>query len=141
MNVVTILGRLTKDPELRYTQAGKATCRFTLAVDRGLSREKKEQAQANGQPTADFIPCQAWGKTAELIVNYLKKGRQAAVEGSIRTGSYENQEGKRIYTTDVNVYKLHFINDGQGNQASQGQSQENTGQDSFYPIDDEDIPF
>lgn len=139
MNNVTLLGRLTKDPDLRYTQGGTATCRFILAIDRGLSREKKEQAQASGQPTADFIPCQAWGKTAELIANYLGKGRQVGLEGSIRTGSYTNKDGQKVYTTDVNVYKIHFISDGMKN--GQGNQAENSNEGSFYPVDNDDVPF
>lgn len=139
MNNVTLLGRLTKDPDLRYTQSGTATCRFTLAVDRGLSRDKKEEAQANGQATADFIPCQAWGKTAELIANYVGKGRQVGLEGSIRTGSYTNKDGQRVYTTDVNVYKIHFISDGAKN--GEGNQADNSNEGSFYPVDNDDVPF
>ena len=121
MNNVSLLGRLTKDPELRYTQGGKASCRFTLAVDRGLSREKRQELEANNQPTADFIFVTAWGKTAELVANYLSKGRQVAIEGSIRTGSYENQEGQRVYTTEVWANRVHFISDGSGNRAGGSQ--------------------
>lgn len=139
MNNVTLLGRLTKDPELRYTQNGTATCRFTLVIDRGLSRDKKAEAQASGQPTVDFIPCQAWGKTAELIANYLGKGRQVGLEGSIRTGSYTNKDGQKVYTTDVNVYKIHFISDGMKN--GQGNQAENPNEGSFYPVDNDDVPF
>ena len=139
MNNVTLLGRLTKDPDLRYTQGGTATCRFTLAIDRGLSREKRQELEANNQPTADFIPCQAWGKTAELIANYLGKGRQVGLEGSIRTGSYTNKDGQKVYTTDVNVYKIHFIADGMKN--GQGNQAENSTEGSFYPVDNDDVPF
>ena len=121
MNNVSLLGRLTKDPELRYTQGGKASCRFTLAVDRGLSREKRQELEANNQPTADFIFVTAWGKTAELVANYLSKGRQVAIEGSIRTGSYENQEGQRVYTTEVWANRVHFISDGSGNRGGGSQ--------------------
>lgn len=111
MNNVSLLGRLTRDPDLRYTQSGDAVCRFTLAVDRGLSREKRQELEANNQQTADFISITAWGKTAELVANYLSKGRQVAVEGSIRTGSYE-KDGQRVYTTDVRANRIHFISDG-----------------------------
>lgn len=121
MNNVSLLGRLTKDPELRYTQGGKASCRFTLAVDRGLSREKRQELEANNQQTADFIFITAWGKTAELVANYLSKGRQVAVEGSIRTGSYENQEGQRVYTTEVWANRVHFISDGNANRSGGSQ--------------------
>ncbi|WP_072469887.1 single-stranded DNA-binding protein [Urinicoccus massiliensis] len=121
MNNVSLLGRLTKDPELRYTQGGQASCRFTLAVDRGLSREKRQELEANNQPTADFISITTWGKTAELVANYLSKGRQLAVEGSIRTGSYENKEGQRVYTTEVWANRIHFISDGSGNRSGGSQ--------------------
>lgn len=139
MNQVGLVGRLTRDPELRYTQGGTAHCRFTLAVDRGLSKEKREEAKEKGLPTADFISCQAWGKTAELIANYLGKGRQVGLEGYIRTGSYTNKDGQRVYTTDVNVYKIHFISDG----AKRGQENqvENSYEGSFYPVDNDDVPF
>ena len=139
MNNVALLGRLTKDPDLRYTQSGSAVCRFNLAVDRGLSKQKKEEAQANGKQTADFISCQAWGKTAELIANYLGKGRQVALEGSIRTGSYTNKDGQKVYTTDVQVYRVHFIADGvKREQSRQNQAMSD---DGFYPVDNDDIPF
>lgn len=108
MNNVALIGRLTRDPELRYTPNGHATVRFSLAVDRRLSREKRQEAEANNQPTADFISIVAWGKTAELVANYLSKGRQVAIEGRIQTGSYE-RDGQRVYTTDVVANTVEFI--------------------------------
>ena len=110
MNNVVLIGRLTRDPELRYTSGtGYAMCRFTLAIDRGLSREKRMEMEQKGQPTADFISITSWGKTAELAANYLSKGRQVAVQGRIQTSSYEGQDGKRIYRTDVVADKVEFI--------------------------------
>lgn len=113
MNNVALIGRLTRDPELRYTPNGYATVRFTLAVDRRLSREKRQEAEANNQPTADFISIVAWGKTAELVANYLSKGRQVAIEGRIQTGSYE-RDGQRVYTTDVVANTVEFIGSSGG---------------------------
>lgn len=160
MNNVVLIGRLTRDPELRYTSGtGNAMCRFTLAVDRGLSREKKMEMEQKGQPTADFIGITAWGRTAELVANYLAKGRQVAVQGRIQTSSYEGQDGNRIYRTDVIADRVEFIggNTSQGSQGGSGFNQGNNynqnagfnqnvnddfglGDDAF-PLNDEDIPF
>ncbi len=109
MNQAVLIGRLTKDPELKYTPQGTAVCNFTLAVDRELSREKKDQAQANGQATADFIRIVAWGKQGENCANYLHKGSQCAVHGRIQTGSYEAADGSRRYTTDIVANRVEFL--------------------------------
>lgn len=142
MNNVNILGRLTRDPELRYTaNTQMANARFVVAVNRKLSKEKRQEAENNGYPTADFISCMAWGKTAENIANYFKKGNKIAITGHIQTGSYE-KDGQRIYTTDVVVDSFDFIesnssssttNQGYSNPADLGMS----GQESF----DSDLPF
>ncbi|MBP2024846.1 single-stranded DNA-binding protein [Peptoniphilus stercorisuis] len=108
MNNVCLVGRLTRDPELRYTTSGMAVVRFTLAVDRRMSKEKRMEAEAKNQPTADFISCTAWNKTAELIANYVQKGSRLGVEGRIQTGSYE-KDGQRVYTTDVIVNSMEFL--------------------------------
>lgn len=125
MNNVCLVGRLTRDPELRYTTSGMAVVRFTLAVDRRMSKEKRMEAEAKNQPTADFISCTAWNKTAELIANFMQKGRRIGVEGRIQTGSYE-KDGQRIYTTDVVVNNVEFLDSFQPNQGggmNQGQNQ------------------
>lgn len=109
MNQVVLIGRLTKDPEIRYAQNGNAQCIFTLAVDRGLSREKKEEMAAAGKPTANFIRVIVWGKSAENCSKYLSKGSQCAVNGRIVTGSYEASDGTRRYTTDVNANYVEFL--------------------------------
>lgn len=109
MNQVVLIGRLTKDPEIRYAQNGNAQCIFTLAVDRGLSREKKEEMAAEGKPTADFIRIVVWGKSVENCSKYLSKGSQCAVSGRIVTGSYEASDGTRRYTTDVNANFVEFL--------------------------------
>lgn len=141
MNVVNLIGRLTRDPELRYSQSGMAVLRFTVAVDRKLSKDKKEEAQRNNQPTADFISCVAFGKTAELIANYFNKGSQIGIEGKIQTGSYDKPDGTRVYTTDVLITGVTFVGSSGGN--SQGGNYQNSNsQENFYPIENnEDIPF
>lgn len=110
MNKVILIGRLTRDPELRYTQANTAVCTFTLAVDKKLSREKREEAEAAGRPTADFPRIIVWGKAGENASRYLFKGSQCAIEGRIQTGSYEDREtGKTIYTTDIVADNVEFL--------------------------------
>ncbi len=113
MNLVALYGRLVRDPELRYNVNGKANAFATVAVDRELNKEKRQEAQANGQPTADFIQIKAFGKTAEVLAGHFKKGNKIVLEGRISTGSYE-KDGKRIYTTDVIVDKLHFVEKKEG---------------------------
>lgn len=99
MNKVIICGRLTKDPEVRYSNGGTAIGRYTLAVDRKYKKD--------GEPTADFISCVCFGSLAEFAEKYLKKGTKIIVEGRIQTGSYE-KDGRRIYTTDVIVESQEF---------------------------------
>lgn len=101
LNNVVLIGRLTRDPELRYTPAGVATCTFTLAVDRAFKTE--------GQPDADFIPIVTWRQLAETCANYLKKGRLTAVEGRIQVRNYEGNDGKRVYVTEVIADNVRFL--------------------------------
>ncbi len=145
MNNVTLLGRLTRDPELKYTQSGTAVTRITVAVDRGLSKEKRQAAQANNQPTADFINCTAWGKTAELISNYFSKGNQIGIVGRIQTGSYE-KNGQMVYTTDVVINSVSFIeskntNNNTNNQPGGYSNDEPIDDGGYFPVDNSDIPF
>lgn len=127
INRVVLVGRLTKDPELRYTPSGVAMARFTLAVNRTFSNQQ-------GEREADFINCVVWRKQAENIANYLKKGSLAGVEGRIQTGSYEGQDGKRVYTTDVVADSVQFLeprnSSGERNQGGQS-SGGNNGQQQF----------
>lgn len=142
MNLVILYGRLTKDPELRYSQNGTANTFATVAVDRGLSKEKRQEAEAAGQPTADFIGIKAFGKTAEILSNYFHKGNRIAVEGKIATESYE-KNGARVYTTDVIVNRVHFIESAKEN-GNGGNNQGFAPQDNnagYYPIDNSDVPF
>ena len=143
MNNVTLTGRITKDLELKYTQSGKAYCRFTLAVDRGLSKEKKQEAEANGQPTADFINCVAWGKVAETLNRYTSKGKKILVNGSIETGSYTVQDGSKRYTTDVLVKRIEILEFADSNNTN-SQDTRPFGQFDEMPYQEatnEDIPF
>ena len=121
MNSVNIIGRLVRDPELRYTQSQQAVCSFTLAVDKGLSRDKREELESAGKPTADFPRIMVWGKQAENVSRYLSKGSQCGVIGRIQTGSYQDREtGKTIYTTDIIADRVEFLD-------SQNRSQNNAG--------------
>ena len=142
MNTVILTGRITKDLELKYTNNGKSYCRFTLAVDRGMSKEKRQQAEAQGQVTADFINCVAWGTTAETLNRYTAKGKKILVYGSIETGSYTAQDGSKRYTTDVLVNRaeiLEFANSSNNQNDTQpfGQFDELPYQEAT----NEDIPF
>ena len=105
MNRVILIGRLARDPEIRYTQSGKAFCRFTIAVDRRFSRA----AQQEGQQTADFIPVTCWEKLAEICGNNLTKGRRVGVEGRIQVRSYDGNDGQRKYATDVVADNVEFL--------------------------------
>lgn len=102
INRTVLVGRLTKDPELRYTPNGVAVCRFTLAVNRTFTDQ-------SGERQADFINILVWRKPAENSANYLKKGSLAGIEGRIQTGSYEGQDGKRVYTTEVVADSVQFL--------------------------------
>ncbi|MFD2881864.1 single-stranded DNA-binding protein [Paenibacillus rhizoplanae] len=118
LNRIILIGRLTRDPELRYTPAGVAVTQFTLAVDRNFTGQ-------NGEREADFIPVVTWRQLAETCANYLRKGRLAAVEGRIQVRNYENNEGKRVYVTEVIADNVRFLESAQsreGGNASSGGS-------------------
>jgi single-strand DNA-binding protein len=138
INRVLLVGRLTKDPELRYTSSGVAMARFTLAINRTFKSE--------GQPDADFINIIVWRKQAENTANFLKKGSLAGVEGRIQTGSYEGQNGKRVYTTDVVADSVQFLEPKNGqatqNNGTTGEPQTNnqqTNQSNYTRVDED--PF
>jgi single-strand DNA-binding protein len=147
MNRVVLVGRLTKDPELRTTASGLSQTRFTLAVNRRTSNPEGQNA--------DFISCVAWRGTAEAIAKYLKKGRELAVEGRIQTGSYDAQDGTKRYTTDVVVDNFTFIGSGSGantnNDIENGSSEDiattDISEDPFkdfgneVALSDDDLPF
>lgn len=101
INRVILVGRLTKNPEIRKTPNGASICKFTLAVSR--------KVKAQGQPDADFISCVAWNKTADLMYQYLKKGSLIGIDGRLQTGKFTNNNGETIYTCDVMVESLQFL--------------------------------
>lgn len=140
MNNVILTGRIAKDLEIRYTQNGKAYCRLTLAVDRGMSKEKKQEAEAKGQQTADFISCVAWNKLAETINKYSGKGRKILVEGSIQTGSFTAEDGSKKYTTDILVNRAEILEFANNNTTEDTQP---FGQFDlpYEEANNEDIPF
>lgn len=140
MNSVVLIGRLCRDPELRYLpNGGTAVCNFSIAVDKTLSKDKKQDMESTGQPTADFINIVVWGKMGENSANYLKKGRNVAIQGRIQTGSYTAADGNKRYTTDVVAERVQFIDWG-----SSGKQSDDSAPAGFHvdnSIDDEDVPF
>lgn len=138
MNKVILMGRLTKDPELRYTSGNNtAVCSFTLAVNKRFQKQGEEKK-------ADFINCQAWEKNAEFISKYFQKGSQVAVVGRIQTRTWDDNEGKKHYVTEVVVDESYFTESKKGesvpHKAASGSDADQS--DGFYPIDeDDDLPF
>ena len=137
MNKVIEIGRLVREPEIRYSQGASSTCvaRYTLAVDRKFKQE--------GQPKADFINCIAFGKLGEFAEKYLHKGVKIAVTGRIQTGSYKNKDGNTVYTTDVVVEEQEFA-ESKSQSNSQPQPTPSNG-DGFMNIpdgiEDDGLPF
>ena len=135
MNNVVLVGRLVRDPELRFVAgSGRAVTNFTLAVDKNLSKDKKKEFEEKGQATADFIRIVVWGKQAENSANYLSKGRLVAVNGSITTSSFKTNTGETRYSTDVLANNVEFLEWANTNNKS-------SDVEDFQSIDDEDIPF
>lgn len=124
LNKVILIGRLTRDPELKYTPSGVATTTFTLAVDRLRAKDKEQEA--------DFIPIVCWRQLAETVANYLRKGRLAAVEGRMNVRSYE-KDGKRVYVTEVIADEVKFLDSGKGEEAPKPDP-------NRAPWDDDDLP-
>lgn len=146
MNKVCIIGRLTADPELRYTQSQLPVCSGTVAVNRNITKEQREA----GAQTADFIRFIIFGKQAEVFQKYHFKGSQVAFEGRIQTGSYEDKDGKKVYTTDVVVERFDFVGSKSDRQsAPQGtqgtyvpnQPQNDPQLDGFMAVSDSEVPF
>ncbi len=162
LNRVVLIGRLTKDPELRYTPSGVAVAQFTLAVNRPFSNQQ-------GEREADFIPVVVWRAQAENCANFLRKGRLAAVDGRLQVRSYDNNEGKRVYVTEVVAEDVRFLESrdaangagprdemappppsgnygssrNTGGASSRGQAQKDPFFDDGRPVDisDDDLPF
>jgi len=134
MNRAVLVGRLTKDPELRYTQSGIAVANFTIAVNRRFARE--------GEQSADFIPVIVWQKAAENVAKYLSKGSQVAVEGRIQTSSYDNKDGQRVFRTEIVADQVEFIGSkGGGTGGSKNDDFTDSDGDSFKGDFSEEIPF
>ncbi len=146
MNTITLVGRLASEPEQRYMPSGQTMCSFILAVDRQLSREKKEDYKQRGIPTADFPRIITWGKTAEVASGYLKKGQRVALEGSIQTGSYD-KNGVKIYTCDVIATRIEYLE--RAEQAPKEEYKTSTREevpmkdsgDFMSMLDDDEVPF
>ncbi|MBU8905775.1 single-stranded DNA-binding protein [Desertibacillus haloalkaliphilus] len=165
INRVILVGRLTRDPELKYTPNGVAVSNFTLAVNRPFSNQQ-------GEREADFVNCVVWRKQAENVANFLKKGSLAGVDGRLQTRSYENNEGRRVFVTEIVAESVQFLepknasgnqgggrgnefyggnqgpmNDGGGFNQNQGRNPSRLNDDPFSndgkPIDisDDDLPF
>ena len=139
MNKCVLMGRLTRDPEIRVNN-DKIVARFSIAVDRRFKRDGDDQ-------TADFINCVAFGKTAEFVEKYAHKGTKFVVEGRIQTGSYTNKDGVRVYTTDIVVEQLEFAeskSSADGNATGNTANSNATSNTSFMDIPDdisEELPF
>ena len=118
MNKVVLTGRITKDPEIRYTQSGMPNLRFSLAVDR-------QTRDAQGNRTADFISCVAFSQQADFMSRYVKKGNMLAIEGRIQTGQFQGQDGQVRYTTDVVIERVENLTPREANQGQQPQQQQN----------------
>jgi single-strand DNA-binding protein len=134
MNNVCLHGRITAEPEVRYTQGSEpiAIARFTLAVDRKFKK--------GGQPTADFINCKAFGKTAEVVQKYLDKGSEITAVGSIQTGSYE-KDGRKIYTTDIVVNEFDFCGKKDGSDKKETKKETSEFVALSDDFDEDSIPF
>lgn len=135
MNKVILVGRLTKEPELRVTQSGVSVCGFTVACDRRFVKQGEERK-------ADFINCIAWRQTGEFVSKYFNKGHRIALEGSLQTRDYTDNEGKKRYATEVLVDNVEFCQNKTEN-ATGGNFASDTAADvdEFMPIEDEDLPF
>ena len=139
MNKTVLMGRLTADPQVRYSQGDNATAvaRYTLAVNRKFKKD--------GEPTADFIPCVVFGRSAEFTEKYFRKGMQVAISGRIQTGSYTNKDGQKVYTTDVVVEEQEFAESKAASQQNQNNASDSVpSSDGFMNIPDgidEELPF
>ena len=130
INNVVLTGRVTKDIELKVTQTGKSVCSFSLAVERKFVQ--------NGEKVTDFINCQLWGKSAETLEKYGKKGMLIGIEGRLQTRKYTNQQGQTVYVTEVVADSFSFLEKKQSNDQQQFNDFENYG---GFEVNDDDLPF
>ena len=136
VNNVVLVGRITRDPEVRQTASGLSAVSFTLAIDRGQDK--------NGQSQADFIPCVAWNQTATFIGSYVKKGYMLSVEGRIQTRNYQDQQGQTRYVTEVVANRVQNLTprNSQNQDTYQANNQESKETKNFNTeISDDDLPF
>ena len=133
INNVTLVGNMTRDPELRRTATGKAVTTFTLALNRIKSSSDGQQA--------DYISCVVWGKIAESTAQYCSKGSKVGVVGHLQSKSYDNAQGQRVYVTEVVCEQVDFINTRNQENNAQPQQVENNPFDQSFNIMDEDLPF
>ena len=134
MNSVVLVGRLTKDPELITTNNGISVCRFSIAVQRKFANE-------DGEREADFINIVAWRGLADTCGKYLKKGTRVGIEGSIQTRSFDGKDGVRKYATEVVADEVEFLSPKQNEETEEPKEQSKAKQQSFEPIDDDNLPF
>lgn len=139
MNKVILMGRLTREPEVRYSQGAEplAVARYTLAVNRRFKRKD--------EPEADFIPCVAFGKSGEFAEKYFRKGQLVSIVGRLQVRSWEDNEGKKRWTTEVIVEEPYFAESKKNSNAAADKENGQAPADGFYPIDelveDDDLPF
>lgn len=131
LNRIILIGRLTADPELKYTPSGTAVCNFNLAVDR--------QKRSDGEKETDFVPIVVWQKLAELSAQYLKKGRMAAIDGRLQIRQYENKEGQRVRVAEVVADNVRFLDRGESSPAAAQEPPFNNSKE--LDINSDDLPF
>lgn len=146
MNNVVLIGRLTKDPEIKYLQSGIPVANFSLAIDKQLPKEKKQELESKGEPTADFVNIVAWNKTAENCANHLTKGLKVAIQGRIQTRSYQTNDGAKRYITEIVAERTEFLEwkNEKNNDKSTAQttySNDSTNQNIDSEDDFSEIPF
>ena len=145
MNNVVLIGRLVRDPELRFVPgSGMAVANFTMAIDKGLTREKKVEFESQGKPTADFIRIVVWGKQAENCSQYLAKGKLVAIQGSIQTSTYKDAKDETRYQTEVLANRVEFLEWGERSEKSITEKDDYSfkGAEDFQSIeDDDDVSF
>lgn len=143
MNRVELVGRLTSDIQLRYTPGGMAVAKVCVAINRQMSKEKQESERQANKPTADFPRVILMGRHAEFAAQYLKKGAIVGIEGAVRTGSYENASGDKVYTTEISCDKIEAITYGKNEKSEAKAEESGLEMDSFEAseFEIEEIPF
>jgi single-strand DNA-binding protein len=143
MNSVSLIGRLVRAPELRFVPgSGTAVTGFTLAIDKGLTKEKRQELENQGRPTADFVRVVVWGKQAENASIYLDKGKLVGVQGTIQTSTYKTAGGENRYTTEVLANRIEYLERSEKKTESLDDYKfEQTGFEDFQQVDDDNVPF